>query len=281
MGMSCGGWRQGDEISQFDQQIDPDGCAVAGGSGPASPPSKIGDLSNVSKINKAIPMTFGPSSVFAGPKDTRHHPEFLTHTYSSSNLFSGLNSEIAAQETANRPPSRNISDSVGQYGVPESPAQRKRLKLLPRSKLTKEEEEPEAISETDAKTKIDEDTRALFSVRNLWLAEAYFTTLTSKYHFLLINNLVTFAIESKEADARLVGNLFSRAVSNGLCSPASFEEGFSLTAEVLDGIATDAPRAYHLMAIMMKGSGLDKDVERKTRIAAKFINGDKLVALQS
>ena len=83
-------------------------------------------------------------------------------------------------------------------------------------------------------------------------------------------------MESREADAQLVGDFFNRAKSNGLCSPASFEEGFAPTAEVLDDIAMDVPKAFNLMAIMVKGAGLNKD---EGRLASKFMDGDKLLSL--
>lgn len=296
MSMSRGGSRRGGERGQFDQQVGPDGWAVAGGGGPPRPPSKAGDLSQFGKINKATPMTFGPSSVFAGKKDVKGRAESLTRSNSSSNMFSMLTSEIAvdaAPAKTSRPPSRKTSVDLGQSGVADAP-QRKRLQLLPRSKPTEEEpapvsadpsEEDEAeeagMSEADAKKKIDEDSKEFFSVRNLEEAEVYFTNLTFEHRFRLVDKLVTSAIESKEADAQLVADLFSRAVSKDLCSMATLEEGFLPTAEILDDIAIDAPKAFNLMAIMMKGAGLDKDDERKTRIAAKSMDNDKLVALLS
>jgi translation initiation factor 4G len=212
-------------------------------------------------------------------------------------MFSMLNPEIAADATpakTSRPPSRKTSVDLGQSGAAEPPTQRRKLQLLPRSKPTEEEvapvsanpsEEDEAeesgMSEADAKKKIDEDSKEFFSVRNLEEAEVYFTNLTPEHQFRLVDKLVTSAIESKEADAQLVADLFSRAVSKDLCSSATLEDGFLPTAEVLDDIAIDAPKAFNLMAIMMKGAGLDKDDERKARIAAKSMDSDKLVALLS
>jgi len=90
---------------------------------------------------------------------------------------------------------------------------------------------------------------------------------------------VTSAIESKEADAQLVGDFFKRAASKELCPPASFEDGFLPTAESLDDIAIDAPKAFDLMAIMMRGANLND--ERRRHIAAKSTYSDKLVALLS
>ena len=40
----------------------------------------------------------------------------------------------------------------------------------------------------------DEDSRKLFSIRNLDEVEVYFTNLTPEYRFRLVDKLVTFAI---------------------------------------------------------------------------------------
>ena len=293
--MSRGGSRRGGERGQFDQQAGPDGWAVAGGStGPPRPPPKAGDLSNFGKINKSAPMTFGPSSVFAGKKESKGgRPESLSRTTSSSNMFSMLsqNPEMAAEPASksSRPPSRKASVDLG---VPEAPAQRRKLNLLPRSIPTEHESPPPSPdasedgevdeapqSEADAKKKIDEDSKEFFAVRNLDEAEVYFANLTEEHRFLLVEKLVAAALESREADAQLVSDYFNRATSKELCSPASFEDGFLRTAEILDDIAIDAPKAFNLMALMVNGANLDK--ERQTRIAEKLFDSEKLVALLS
>ncbi len=107
--------------------------------------------------------------------------------------------------------------------------------------------------------------------------ENYFTSLPSEYHHLLVDKLVGPTVESKETNAKLVGDLFARAAEKSLCSPASFEEGFVPTAEVLEDLAIDAPKAFDLMAIMLKGADLDE--ERRTRIVCKLEDGEKLLAL--
>jgi translation initiation factor 4G len=182
------------------------------------------------------------------------------------------------------------SVDLGQSGAPETPARRKKLNLLPRDKPTEEEPAPASeeasegevgdsvMSKADAK-RIETDTEEFFSVRNLEEAEVYFTNITDKHRFRLVDKFVAIAIESKEVDAQLVGDFFRHAAFKKLCSPASFEEGFLRTAEVLDDIAVDVPKAFDLMAIMMKGANLDED--RRRRIAAKCIESDKLVALLS
>jgi translation initiation factor 4G len=83
--MSRGGSRRGGDRSGSSnpQQVGPDGWAVAE-SGPPRPPPKAGDLSNFGKISKTQPMTFGPSSVFAGKKGAENKREAISRTNSSS-----------------------------------------------------------------------------------------------------------------------------------------------------------------------------------------------------
>ena len=295
--MSRGGSRRGGDRGDH-AQVGPDGWAVAGGAAPRPPP-KAGDLSKFGKIDKSAPMTFGPSSVFQ--KGDKSKSRESTIRQGSQNMFSMLsgNPEMAAEVAgkSSRPPSRKSSIDLGPGGVPDgaAPPQRKRLQLLPRSVPldAKSESTPAAstvgseddgrpsLVEADTKKRIDEDLKEFFSIRDLSEAEVYFTKLPSEHRHLLVDKLVTKAVESKQADAQLVADLFERAISRNICSPASFEEGFTPTAEVIDDIVIDAPKAMDLFAIMIKGSHLHLDEERRTRLASKSMDSDKLVALLS
>ena len=135
------------------------------------------------------------------------------------------------------------------------------------------------MSEAEANKKIAEDIKEFFSVRNIDESEEYFSKLPSEHHHRLVDKIVSKAIESKEADGKLVADAFARAVEKNLCSISAFEEGFLPVAELLDDIAIDAPKAFQIMATMMKGAGLDKDEERRTGIAQKSMDSDKLLEL--
>jgi translation initiation factor 4G len=240
-------------------------------------------------------MTFGPSSVFAGKKEVGKR-ETISRTNSSQNMFSMLSQNAEAAGEGSNPKSshsRKTSIDISHSGVTEPPPQRKRLILQPRTKPATEETAPvlesesssedevtDRMSESEASKKIDEDSKEFFGVRSLEEAEVYFTNLPAEHHFRLVEKLVSSAVESKESDAQLVSDFFNRAAAKGLCSPTVFEEGFMPVAELLDDIAIDAPKAFNFMAIMMVGAGLDKDEERRMRIASKS-DVDRLVALLS
>lgn len=299
--MSRGGSRRG--ADRGDPQ-GPDGWAVAGGSG-TRPPSKAGDLSNFGKISKAAPMTFGPSSVFAGKKGENKRDSTISRA-GSANMFSMLSqnpelaSEVPAAAKGSRPPSRKASIDLGAGGAPDAsgaPLQRRKLNLLPRS-IPKADEKSDntpaastagsdnegevvatGMSEDEAKTRIEEDTKEFFSIRDLEEAEVYFTKLPVEHRHLLVDKLVSSALESKEADAELVSSYFARAASMNLCSPATFEQGFAGTAEFLDDIAVDAPKAPQYFVKMLQGTGLGKDEERCTRLFSKSVDSDKLLSM--
>ena len=212
--MSRGGSKRGLDRGS---EPGPDGWAVAGGS-QLRPPPKAGDLSQFGKISKVASMVMGPSSVFAGKKDSKR--ESMSRTNSSSNMFSMLsqNTELVVETKPSRAPSRRPSTDMDK---PEPAPQRRKLQLLPRTKPafgesapTASEEEPETtpvtqMSEADAKKRIDEDVKEFFAVRNLEEADVYFTVLTEEHRFRLVDKLVGSALESKEADARLVAEFFA------------------------------------------------------------------------
>jgi translation initiation factor 4G len=228
-------------------------------------------------------------------KDTKK--ETLSHSNSSSNMFSMLsqNPECVRAGDAGGPSKysnhlpRKTSVDLLQW---------KKLALLSRMKPLKESASPplslgscsdnegpdvlaaeSSMTESEALKKITEDTKEFFAVRNLDEAEVYFTTLSVEHQFRLVDKLVMTAIESKKTDAQLVARFFGRVVAKELCGGASFEEGFMPTADLLDEIVFDAPKAFELMAVMMKGAGLDKDEGRRTRIAGKSKDGEKLLDL--
>lgn len=298
--MSRGGSRRG---GNREEQTGPDGWAVAGGAQPTRP-ARAGDLSNFGKITKTASMTFGPSSVFVKKDGGKTSRESTISRAGSQNMFSMLsqNPELASEAVASnskssRPPSRKASIDLGHAGTPEVPTQRKRLNLLPRS-VPKEDSKdtpagsvngseddvpetgPTSMSADEAKKRVAEDIKEFFSVQSLDEAEVYFTKLPVEHRHLLIDKLVTHAMDGKEKDAQLVADLFARAASKNFCSPHTFEEGFNPTAEFLGDIAIDVPKAPQLFAIMLKGAGLDKDEGRRERIAGKSEDTrDKLLEL--
>ncbi|KAI0036139.1 armadillo-type protein [Vararia minispora EC-137] len=298
--MSRGGSRRGGDRSEG-PVVGPDGWAVAGASNAVRPPPKVGDLSQFGKISsKGQPMTFGPSSVFTkGGKETKGRDSSVSRTASSRNMFDMLsNADMAAEPPAgksSRPPSRKPSADFTQTGVPEAAPQRKRLNLLPRTKPLEEtkpdagpedeeEEEEDAVgpslSEDEAKRKIDEDIKELFSIRSLDEAESYFTSLPADYHWLFIDKLVNKGIDGKAADIPLVGDLLKRAHEKDLASADALEQGFNGLAEIIDDIAIDVPKAFNNLADWLKAAGLGEDEERRARIANKAPEGgEKLLSL--
>ncbi|KAG7091123.1 hypothetical protein E1B28_010177 [Marasmius oreades] len=296
LSMSRSGSRRGAERPEA--ATNPEGWAVAGGGGNVRPPSKAGDLSKFGQIsNKGAPMTFGPSSVFNKKEAKR---ESLSRTNSSANMFQMLQNDAVAEGSTSRgsrPPSRKSSIDLthGGMSMTDQPPQRKRLILQPRSRPLEDDnhapesennseaetEEPEAeMSEAEVKKKIAEDTKEFFAVRNLDEAEVYFQKLPPQFHYQLVDKLVSFALESKEADAQLVSDLLQRVDSKSLASPAALEDAFSSIAEFLDDVVVDAPKAPNFFALILKGAGFSD--EQRTLITSKSEgNGRKVFELSS
>ncbi|KAG2043919.1 hypothetical protein BDR03DRAFT_977623 [Suillus americanus] len=285
--MSRGGPRGG---SEHKQEHGPDGCAAPGGSIPWTPP-KADDLSQFGKISVGASMVMSPSSALVGrEKDSKR--ETLSRTNSSSNMLHILsqNPKLAAKASTKPSHSSRLKQGVdlGHAGVPEPAVQRRKIPLLPGSvgateenATTPSEEEPDSVPAMSEATvrKIDEDVKEFFMVRNLQEADDYFPNIPDEHRSRLVDKLVTSALESKEIDARLVGDFFAQAMSNGQCTLEEFEQGFMHMAEFLDDIAIDAPKAFDYMAIMLKGAGFQNEPERLYRVASKLEDSDKLVSL--
>ena len=181
-------------------------------------------------------------------------------------------------------------------GATEPPSQGRKLQLLPRSKPVEEEnkvyggspdhsedecgdEVPLTMSEVEANKRIAEGIKEFFAVRSIVESGEYFTELPSEHHHRLVSEMVFKAAQSKEADGKLVADAFARATEKKLCSISAFEEGFLSVAENLDELVIDAPKAFQLVATMMKGAGLVKDENQWARIAQKSMDSDKLIEL--
>ncbi|KAG0708601.1 hypothetical protein DFH29DRAFT_891045, partial [Suillus ampliporus] len=225
-------------------------------------------------------MVMGPSSVFAGSeKDSTR----ALRSRTNSNMLSMLSQNPELTPETSTKPSRPSSRKprIGHTGVPELPPPSE--PTVEENTITLSEGEhsstPTAMSEADAKKKVDEDVKEFFAVRSLKEADVYLTSLPHEHRFRLVNKLVASALEGKEADARLVGDFFVQTTSNGQCTLEVFEEGFMPMAAFLDDIAIDASKAFDRMAIMLRGAGFEKEPERLRRIASKLEDSDKLVSL--
>ena len=140
-----------------------------------------------------------------------------------------------------------------------------------------EEEASIEMTEEATHKKISEDLKEFFAVRNLEEAEVYFGGLPSQHHHLLVDKIVSTAVESKEDDAKLVSQFFALAATKELCSAASFEEGLKPVTEIIDDISIDAPNAFQLLVVMVKGASLNQ--ERLTNLASKSLDSDKFLSL--
>ena len=274
------------------------------GADAARPRPMASDFSHFRRINKTMPMSFATTSVFnnkrGAPESCRGDP-VVSRTPSSSNIFEIRmlqRRDVFAAPTSkdSRPFSSKLSVGLGVCGPPEPVTQRRKLRLLPRTRpveemskvstpavsqggsddIEAESRSTLAILEGWAKSKINEDVEEFFSVRSLNKAESYFSSLPTEHHHHLVDALATKSIEMKESDVKLVSDLFACVREKHLCSPAAFEEGFLGLADLLDDLPVIIPKAWLYFAILLKGSGLDQYEERYARIAEKTMDPDRL-----
>ena len=302
--MSRGGSRRGGNRDTAEASH-PEGWSVAGSGAPPRQQPKAGDLSNFGKISRTTQISLGPASVFSNKKGTdskSRDPPISRTPSTSSNMFSMLQSTDTVVDPptskSSRPPSRKPSVDLAAGAPPDPAPQRRRLQLLPRSKplgeesrastpaVSEDDSDDEGVEETgaltagmseaEAKANIEKDVKEFFGIRILDEAELYFSSLPTEHRCWLVDALVMKSIEMKEPDVTLVGDLFIRVREKDLCSPGIFEDGFNRLAEALDDLAVDIPKAWPYFAILLRGSGLDQDEERRRRIAEKTLDPDKL-----
>ncbi|KAF8830716.1 hypothetical protein HHX47_DHR2000845 [Lentinula edodes] len=126
-------------MEKFDSNADKHRCCCCCHKGNAAP-------TTVAKIHEAkrppSPITFGPSSVFAGKKESKR--ESLSRTNFNANMFQMLQNVEAAEVATKtgRRPSRKPSVDLGSGGAPEPAPQRKRLNFLPRTKPVDQDSAP-------------------------------------------------------------------------------------------------------------------------------------------
>ncbi|KAG8949387.1 hypothetical protein FRC04_008622 [Tulasnella sp. 424] len=287
------------------QEQGPDGWNVAGPTPVRAVPAKAGDLSNFGKFtaNSGPLKTMGPSSVFKKDNRGRDTPPpsttgSISRATSGSNMFSllGAGGAEAVDAMPKRTPSgrgttRKPSIDQAPQAPPDTPARRK-LNLLPRTVSSAnanedsagDEDKPESDEEQanvktytdkEAKAKVDEDVKEFFNVRDVSEGEKSFAEMPDEHKGKLVDKLASKALDSKEADVKLVADLFDK-VAGKSCPPSAFEEGLAGIIEFLDDTATDVPQAYTFMARMLRGSKLPQEAVES--LADKiFVDGEPLV----
>ncbi|KAI0629414.1 hypothetical protein C8Q77DRAFT_1161035 [Trametes polyzona] len=125
-----------------------------------------------------------------------------------------------------------------------------------------------------ARAQVSATVDALFASRDIEDAKLAFDDLPARHHGRLIDALVSSAAESaNQCDADLVTSLFRRVASDGLCSAASWEAGFALTAGTLRDVVVEEPRALGRFMSMFRAARLDRDGERAARVLLRLGDG--------
>lgn len=113
------------------------------------------------------------------------------------------------------------------------------------------------LTDAQAKTKIAEDVKEIFAVRNVSEAEECFNVLPDQHQSKLVDAIVNYALDKKEDDVRLASAVFAK-VAGSIPLPV-WENGFAGTVEFLEDMAIDIPQAYPRLAKMLKGADIPRD----------------------
>ena len=164
-------------------------------------------------------------------------------------------------ETGSKPLSRRMNTDTPEphHRKPQRMGpQYRKLQLLLRSKLIKEENEndgsgadhpededsddaPSVKSEAGADRKNAEDIKEFSSTVRSIEPGHYFTKLPSRHQSLQVDKMVSKATEPKEAGGKLFVDAFATTVEEKLSSIYAFGEGFTPIVGLPDDIAIDTP----------------------------------------
>ncbi|KAG1879955.1 uncharacterized protein F5891DRAFT_1254035 [Suillus fuscotomentosus] len=228
--MSRSGSRRGDH---WNQEHGPDGWAVMGGNSVPWAPPQARDLSQFGKIfnGPAMGMVMCSSGVFmAGKKDSKQE------TLSRTNSVPCAQSEPEFAAKASTKPGRWSSRKLN--------CRRLLDQLLSRSVHTTEEHATTPSEEEPSR------------------GGDLLTNLLDEHRFRLVDKLLASALESKEADVRLVTDFFAQATNNRQCALEVIEGGFMPMAEFSSNIVIDALKAFDCMTIILEGAGFENDPGR-------------------
>lgn len=268
-----------------------------------------GNLTHFGKLSKSTnaPSSSNPFEALTkkGAVKGREAAPTLSRAGSNANMgnmFAALGGEAPAAEVAapatsssSRAPSRKPSLDLGPGGIPEAP-QRRKLVLAPRTLPAADSEVPEvpeaeaeatgeaeaeaessgpSMSAADAQTRIKEDVKEFWNGRNAEEAVHYFTSLPAEHRHLLVNSLVSSALEKKEADVILVADVFGKVADAKHVSEEAFGQGLLPTVESVDDLSVDIPKAYAFTARFLHGAKLSRP--KVDDLATKIIvDGDPL-----
>ena len=234
-----------------------DGWSAAGST--PQPPFKTGDLSNFGKINKSGPVVAGTSGVWAGKTGGMNRDSTLTEVKSHSDVSMKVGRDAAdMHETDSKTSSRRMNTDSGTPEPYHRKPQRRRLQLLPRSKPVKEENEtdgghadhpedeggddvPPLKSKAETNRKDAEDIKEFSSAVRSIEPGRHFTELSSGHQSGQVDKVVSKAIESKEADGRLVADVFATTVEEKVPSISALGEGSTPIARPPGDITIDTP----------------------------------------
>ncbi|KAG0047530.1 hypothetical protein BGZ83_007432 [Gryganskiella cystojenkinii] len=243
-------------------QVGADGWSTVG-SGP-TPPKKAGDLSsfgNTSRSKGGMPSSLGPqASVFGSLSKKRSEAKAASQNEAPRQISSANPFDALEGETGDR---RGSVDA-------EKPAERPKLKLLPRSVSSVAESEASSASEPaaetssapkktedEAKRSIENTLKEYLSIRDMSELLISVKELDACYRPLFVTEFVNQSMEMKQSDVDSIAEIFKKLLAEDVLSNEDFESGFADPLEFLPDTAIDVPNAYKFAAQLLEAAGMD------------------------
>ncbi|KAG9048328.1 hypothetical protein FS837_000262 [Tulasnella sp. UAMH 9824] len=230
-------------------------------------PSHLGDSGTdadvMSKSASSGRGTPPKPSIDPAPQPPQNAPlrkklQLLPRSVSSTNTSEGGASEENKPGSEEDKPGRE-EDKPGRE---EDKPEREEDKAKSEEDIPKSEEEQtspaKSYTEQEAEAKVDEDVKEFFNIRDVSEGEKSFAELPDEHKSKLVHRLACKVLDLKEADVKLVAELFERVASKA-CPPSAFEDGLAGIIEFLDDTETDVPQVYTFMARMLRGSKLRQE----------------------
>ncbi|ORZ05300.1 armadillo-type protein [Lobosporangium transversale] len=227
---------------------------------------KAGDLSsfgNTSRSKVSGPPSLGPSNAVFGSlsKGKRGEAKAASQNEASRQLSSTNSFAYVATK-------RESSDRRSSVDA-EKPAERRPLKLLPRSTPVSDQgaatvaepkaEEPSAPKKTkeEAERSIQNTLKEYLSLKDVNELLLSVKELDDSHRPLFVEVFVTQAMEMKQSDVDSIADIFKKLLSEKVLTPEDFEEGFTNPLEFLPDTAIDVPNAYKYTEQLLEAAGMD------------------------
>ncbi len=115
------------------------------------------------------------------------------------------------------------------------------------------------MSNEEAERKITNSVKEFFSVRDVEEGKAAFEALPESRRGECIKKMVDEALQKKEAEVKLLGELLDASAEANILTTEMIESAFKDTVDFLEDLSIDVPNAFKYVAHLLVQSGLSRE----------------------